>query len=104
VDGYLLLDRGAFPAAFAADLPADTARFLADSQLPWGLEAVGRAISDPAWRAKPSWYLVAGQDRMIPPIAQHSMAERAGASVTEVAASHAVYVSQPDAVVSTPAS
>ncbi|WP_214401094.1 alpha/beta fold hydrolase [Pseudonocardia lacus] len=99
VDGFLLLDRERFPAAFAADLPAADARFLADSQLPWGLEAVGGAITDPAWRARPSWYLVAAQDRMIPPVAQRSMAERAGASVTEVDASHAVYVSRPEAVV-----
>ncbi|GAA0242594.1 alpha/beta hydrolase [Cryptosporangium japonicum] len=100
VDGYLLLDKEAFPEAFAADLPAADARFLADSQLPWGLEAVGGAITDAAWRLKPSWYLIAGEDRMIPPAAQRAMSERIGASVTEVTSSHAVYVSHPDSVVS----
>jgi len=97
-EGFLLLDRDRFAAAFAADLPTKEASFMADSQVPWGLRAVGGAISDPAWRVKPSWYLVASQDGMIPPAAQRMMAERAGASVTEVAASHAVYGSQPATV------
>jgi pimeloyl-ACP methyl ester carboxylesterase len=55
-------------------------------------------VTDPAWRAKPSWYLVTSEDRMIPPPAQHTMAGRIGATVSEVAASHSVYVSQPEAV------
>lgn len=100
VDGYLLLDKEAFPEAFAADLPAADARFLAAAQLPWGLEAVGGPVTEAAWRVKPSWYLVAAEDRMIPPVAQRAMSERIGASVTEVTSSHAVYVSHPDSVVS----
>jgi len=97
-DGFLLLDRDKFHASFAADLPAGLAAFMADSQVPWRVDAPAGAITDPAWRAKPSWYLVTTQDRMIPPSAQRAMAERIGATVSEVAASHSVYVSQPDAV------
>lgn len=98
VDGYLLLDRDKFADAFAGDLPRAQAEFLADSQVPWGLDAAGGAVATPAWRTKPSWYLVATDDRMIPPPAQRAMAERIGAHTVEVAGSHAVYVSQPVAV------
>jgi len=97
-DGYLLLDKAQFPAAFAADVDAGKAEFMADSQVPWGVEALNGTISQPAWKTKPSWYLVATDDRMIPPPAQRSMSKRAGATVVEVPGSHAVYVSQPDAV------
>jgi pimeloyl-ACP methyl ester carboxylesterase len=94
-DGFLFLDREQFAASFAADLPADQAAFMADSQVPWGVDALGGSITEPAWRTKPSWYLVATEDRMIPPPAQRAMSERAGSSVVEVPGSHAVYVSQP---------
>ena len=97
-DGYLFLDKAKFPASFAADVDAGKAEFMADSQVPWGVEALGGAISQPAWKTKPSWYLVATDDRMIPPPAQRFMSKRAGATVVEVSGSHAVYVSQPDAV------
>jgi pimeloyl-ACP methyl ester carboxylesterase len=96
-DGSLFLDREQFHASFAADLPEDEASFMADSQVPWGLDALGGAVTEPAWRCKPSWYLVATDDHMIPPAAQRKMADRAGATVREVAASHSVYVSQPRA-------
>ena len=99
-DGYLFLDRAKFPASFAADVDADTAAFMADSQVPWGLEALGGAVSEPAWKSKRSWYLVATDDKMIPPPAQRAMSQRAGATVIEVKGSHAVYVSQPQAVAS----
>jgi pimeloyl-ACP methyl ester carboxylesterase len=92
------LDRDTFPAAFAGDLPADLAAFMADSQVPWGVDALGGTITDPAWRARPSWYLVTTDDKMIPPPAQRTMSARAGSTVTEVAASHSVYISQPAAV------
>jgi pimeloyl-ACP methyl ester carboxylesterase len=98
-DGYLFLDRARFRESFAADVTAHAASFMADSQVPWGLEALNGAVTEPAWRTKPSWYLVATDDRMIPPPAQRAMCERIGATTAEVAASHAVYVSQPDAVV-----
>jgi pimeloyl-ACP methyl ester carboxylesterase len=97
-DGFLLLDRGKFPASFAGDLDSDTATFMAESQVPWGLDALNGAVSQAAWRTKPSWYLVATDDRMIPPPAQRMMAQRAGATVSEAAGSHAIYVSDPTAV------
>lgn len=97
-DGSLVLDRDRFHEAFAADLPAGQARFMADSQAAWGGAALGTAVTEPAWRSKPSWYVVATDDRMIPPSAQEGMAARAGASVETVAASHSVYLSQPEAV------
>jgi pimeloyl-ACP methyl ester carboxylesterase len=96
-DGFLFLDREKFAESFAADLPAELAAFMADSQVPWGLEALNGTVSEPAWRSKPSWYLVASDDRMIPPPAQRFMSERAGATVTEAAGSHSIYVSQPRA-------
>jgi len=97
-DGYLFLDRAKFAASFAGDVKAEKAAFMADSQVPWGLEALGGEISQPAWKAKPSWYLIATDDKMIPPDAQRSMAKRAGSTVVEVKGSHAIYVSQPEAV------
>jgi pimeloyl-ACP methyl ester carboxylesterase len=100
VDGFLFLDREKFADSFAADVPAREAAFMADSQVPWGVEALGGTISDPAWRNKPSWYLIVTDDRMIPPPAQRMMAERTGATSTEVPGSHAIYVSQPGAVAS----
>jgi len=98
VDGYLFLDQTKFPSSFAADVDAEKAAFMADSQVPWGAEALNGTISHAAWRAKPSWYLVAAEDKMIPPPAQRFMAKRAGSTVVEVAGSHAIYVSQPNAV------
>jgi len=97
-DGYLFLDRAKFRESFAADVSAEAASFMADSQVPWGLDALNGTVSEPAWRTKPSWYLVSTDDRMIPPDAQRAMATRAGSTVVEVKGSHAVYVSQPKAV------
>ena len=97
-NGFLLLDREKFAASFAADVPLDLAAFMADSQVPWGLDALNGKVTDPAWRSKPSSYLVATDDRMIPPPAQRAMAERAGSTTTEAPGSHAIYVSQPAAV------
>src|SRR5579872_1532219 len=97
-NGYLFLDKTKFAASFAADVDTETATFMADSQVPWGLDALSGAVTEPAWRSKPSYYLVATDDKMIPPPAQRAMAERARAVVTEVAGSHAVYVSRPEEV------
>ena len=97
-DGFLFLDREKFAESFAADVPARQAAFMADSQVPWGVEALGGTVNDPAWRSKPGWYLIVTDDRMIPPPAQRQMAERTGATTTEVPGSHAIYVSQPGAV------
>jgi pimeloyl-ACP methyl ester carboxylesterase len=96
-NGYLALDKDKFHDAFAADLKPEQAEFMANSQVPWGVEALAGSITTPAWRSKPSWYLVATDDRMIPPPAQRAMSERAGATVVEVSGSHSVYVSQPEA-------
>ena len=98
VDGFLLLDKAKFPASFAGDVSLEEAEFMADSQVPWGVNALGGTISEAAWKAKPSWYLLTTEDRMLPPDAQRLMSKRAGATVVEVKSSHAVYVSQPQAV------
>ncbi len=97
-DGYLLLDRAKFPASFAADVDEEKAAFMADSQVPWGVDALNGIISEPAWKTKPSWYLITADDKMIPTAAQRFMSKRAGSTVVEVAGSHAIYVSQPKAV------
>jgi pimeloyl-ACP methyl ester carboxylesterase len=96
--GFLFLDREKMPASFAGDLSADEGAFMTDSQVPWGVEALSGTVSEAAWRSKPSWYLVATEDGMIPPPAQRSMSEGAGSTVEEAAGSHAIYVSQPAAV------
>ena len=97
-DGFLLLDRDKFHASFAGDLSAEEAGFMADSQVPWGVDALGGVISEAAWRSKPSWYLVTTEDRMIPPPTQREMSARAGSTVVEVDGSHSIYVSKPEAV------
>ncbi len=97
-NGYLFLDRAKFRASFAADVDEEKAAFMADSQVPWGVEALAGAISQPAWKTKPSWYLVATEDKMIPPPAQRAMSKRAGSTVVEEAGSHSIYVSKPRAV------
>jgi pimeloyl-ACP methyl ester carboxylesterase len=97
-DGFLFLDREKFAASFAADLDAELAAFMADSQVPWGVDALGGTISESAWRNKPSWYLIATEDRMIPPPAQREMSSRAGSTVVEAGGSHSIYLSQPAAV------
>jgi pimeloyl-ACP methyl ester carboxylesterase len=96
--GFLFQDRAKFHNSFGADLPAADAEFMANSQVPWAVDAMTGPVTEPAWRSKPSWYLIATEDRMIPPSAQRGMAQRAGATTVEVAASHAVYMSQPHAV------
>jgi pimeloyl-ACP methyl ester carboxylesterase len=97
-DGYLFLDRSKFRESFAADVAPDAAAFMADSQVPWGLEALNGSITEPAWRTKPSWYLVSTEDKMIPPDAQRAMSKRAGSTVVEAKGSHSIYVSQPQSV------
>ncbi|MGA9499185.1 MAG: alpha/beta hydrolase [Pseudolabrys sp.] len=97
-NGYLFLDKAKFAASFAGDVDAEKAAFMADSQVPWGVNALSGTISEPAWKTKQGWYLVATEDKMIPPPAQHFMSKRAGSTVVEVKGSHAIYVSQPKAV------
>lgn len=97
-DGYLFLDRAKFAASFAADVEPDEAAFMADSQVPWGVAALNGQVTAPAWKSRPSWYLVTADDRMIPAPAQRQMAARAGATVVETPGSHAVYVANPQVV------
>jgi pimeloyl-ACP methyl ester carboxylesterase len=97
-DGFVLLDKTKFAAAFAADVPAEKAAFMADSQTPWGVNAIGGAVTEAAWKSKPSWYVVGTEDKMIPPDAQRQMAQRAGSTIVEAAGSHSIFVSQPQAV------
>jgi len=97
-EGFLFLDKAKFPASFAGDVDPEKATFMADSQVPWGVEALSGTISEPAWKAKPSWYLIVTEDKMIPPDAQRFMSKRAGSTLAEVKGSHAIYVSQPKAV------
>src|SRR6202011_289918 len=96
--GCLFLDKIKFAASFAGDVDPKTAAFMADSQVPWGVDALGGAVTQPAWKSKPSWYLEVRDDKMIPYPAQQFMAKRAGATVVEVPGSHAIYVSNPKAV------
>ena len=97
-DGFLFLDKEKFPESFAADVEREKAEFMADSQVPWGVEALGGAVSEPAWKTKPSWYLVAADDKMIPPSTQRFMSERIGATTVESPGSHSVFISQPETV------
>jgi len=99
-DGFLFLDEEKFHASFAADVDAKLANFMAASQVPWGVGALSGTITEPAWKSKPSWYLIATEDKMIPPAAQQFMSKRAGSTIAESRGSHAIYVSQPRAVAS----
>lgn len=98
VNGLLFFDKTKFAEAFAADMPIEKTTFMADSLHPWGVEAMSGKVTNPAWRIKPSWYLVAADDQMIPPVSQRKMAARTGAQVEEAAGSHAIYMSQPEIV------
>lgn len=99
-EGFLYLDKAKFAAAFAADVEAETAAFMAESQVPWGLDALNGKVTQASWKTKPSWYLVATDDKMIPPDAQRFMSKRAGSKVVETPGSHALYVSRPAPVAS----
>lgn len=99
-DGFLFLDQAKFPASFAGDVNPEQASFMAASQVPWGVQAAGGAVTNAAWHTKPTFYLVATTDKMIPPPAQRQMAKRANATIVEAEGSHAIYVSKPDAVAS----
>ena len=99
-NGYLMLDKAKFPASFAADVKPERAAFLANAQVPWGVDAFAGEVTTASWHAKPSWYLLTQDDRMIPPDLQHFMSKRAGATVVETHGSHAIYESKPAAVAS----
>lgn len=97
-NGFLLLDRTRFAGSFAGDLPSEDAGFLGDAQVPWGVDAFAGTVTEAAWHSKPAWYLHVTEDRMIPPVAQLTMAERTGATVATTPGSHAIYLSRPKAV------
>lgn len=97
-DGFLFFDPTIFPRAFAQDISPAQGAFLAATQVPPAAAAFDAKVSQPAWKGRRSWYVLATEDRIIPPAAQRRMAMRAKASITEVAGSHAVYISQPKAV------
>ena len=99
-DGFIIVDPKRFPDSFAQDVDSAKAKFMAVAQVPWGLEAANGTVSEPAWKTKPSWYLLTTEDRMIPPEGQRAMASHAGMRITEVAGSHAVFVSKPEVVAS----
>lgn len=99
-DGFIIVDPERFPDSFAQDVEPAKAKFMAIAQVPWGLEAANGTVSEPAWKSKPSWYLLTTEDRMIPPEGQRVMADHAGMRVTEVAGSHAVFMSRPEVVAS----
>lgn len=94
-DGHLVVDPARFGEAFAADVDATTTRFMAATQLPWGLGAATAPLTHAAWKTKPSFYLVASDDKMVPPSAQRRMAGRAGAELSEIDSSHAVMLAHP---------
>jgi len=98
VEGFLVLDKTKFPAVFAADVAPEISRFMADSQVPWSVEALEGKVSRPAWKNKPSWYVIPQDDKVIPPAAQRAMASRAHATIREMPGSHAVYVANPKAI------
>ncbi|MFL6707361.1 MAG: alpha/beta fold hydrolase [Massilia sp.] len=97
-DGYLLIDPARFPTDFAADLPLADAQFMALAQVPWNAKSVTTPVPNPAWKSKPSYAVVATDDRTINPDLQRAMYKHANAKVTEIKGSHAVFISQPRAV------
>jgi pimeloyl-ACP methyl ester carboxylesterase len=97
-DGFVLLAATKFAADFAADLPKAQAQFMAVSQMPVSGAAFGAPVTVAAWRSKPSYGIVATQDRALSPDLERWMYNRSGAKVTEIKASHAVYISKPRAV------
>jgi pimeloyl-ACP methyl ester carboxylesterase len=97
-DGYVWYDVAKYHSGFCADLPKDKAAFMADSQIPVSAVSFGESIANPAWKTKPSWYVVATEDQTIPPDGQRFMAKRAGATVTELKSSHVAFMSKPKEV------
>ena len=95
----MYLTREGLGTAFAADVPRKTQDQMFATQRPFSEEAFASPSGEPAWKAIPSWYLVASRDRAIPPATQRFMAERAGAQTSEVRSSHVPQISHPDKTV-----
>ena len=94
-DGYFYIDPAAFHADFAADVPDPLARFMALSQVLISADSFTHQVSSPAWKAKPTWYMVASADRSINPQQERMMARRANAKTVEINSSHVAYISHP---------
>lgn len=94
-DGFLYLDQPSFHADFCADLPAQEAEFMAQSQVGLSVKAAGAPAATPAWKSKPSFAIVATNDHAINPDLERSMYKRSGSTVTELSSSHVVYISHP---------
>src|SRR5579859_4844268 len=94
-DGYFYIDPAVFHADFAADLPAAKAAFMAESQVLISADSFTHKVTSPAWRTKPTWYMVATADRSIHPDQERMMAKRANAKTVEVNSSHVAYMSHP---------
>ncbi|WP_294739277.1 alpha/beta fold hydrolase [uncultured Pseudomonas sp.] len=97
-DGHLFFDRTKFNADFAADLTTNRTDFMAASQVPATTALFGGTIWAAAWHKKPTYAVVSTEDRALSPELQRWMYKRAGSKVTEIKASHSVYISQPEAV------
>jgi pimeloyl-ACP methyl ester carboxylesterase len=97
-NGFVWYDRAKFHASFCADLSDEQASFMADAQIPLSASVLGSSITNPAWKTKSSWYIVATEDHELSPDAERLAAKRAGAVVTEIKGSHVVFISQPKAV------
>ena len=97
-NGFVWYDQAKFHASFCADLSDEQASFMAASQIPLSASVLGSSINEPAWKTKPSWYIVATEDHELSPDAERLAAKRAGATVTEIKGSHVVFISQPKAV------
>jgi pimeloyl-ACP methyl ester carboxylesterase len=94
-NGNWWIEQEHFAADFAADLPKDQARFMAISQVPISTDAFTHKVTNPAWKTKPTWYMVASEDRSINPEQERMMAKRARAKTVEVKSSHVAYMSHP---------
>jgi len=97
-DGYGFVNRDKFKAGFAADTSDADAAFLRDSQVPINMSVFATTVTNAAWRDKPSWAVIATDDRAFDQAMLHHMAKRIGAEITTVAASHALFATQPGAV------
>ena len=97
-DGYAYLDPAHFREDFAADLPEEDTDFMADSQMFVAVECLQAPVSVAAWHEKPSYAIVATEDRSLSPDLQRSMYQRSKSKVTELVGSHAIYISRPEAV------
>lgn len=94
--GFAFLTHAAFVGAFAPDVRSDVREFMADAQAPIAIAAISSPVTDPAWRTKPSWYLVSKDDKIIPPDNERKMAQQAKAVTSEISGSHVAFIAHPE--------